>query len=34
MDIGAHTSADRPLQQAADRNADLVQIFHGDPQSW
>jgi deoxyribonuclease-4 len=34
MDIGAHTSADRPLQQAADRNADLVQIFLGDPQSW
>ncbi|HSF85844.1 MAG TPA: deoxyribonuclease IV [Acidimicrobiia bacterium] len=34
MRIGAHTSNDRPLQQAADRGADLVQIFLGDPQSW
>ncbi len=34
MLIGAHTANDRPLEQAAARSADLVQIFLANPQSW
>jgi deoxyribonuclease-4 len=34
MLIGAHTSSDDPLLHAADRNADLVQIFLSNPQSY
>ena len=34
MLIGAHTSNARPLEEAAVRNADLVQIFLSNPQSW
>jgi deoxyribonuclease IV len=32
--IGAHVSNEAPLQEAADRGADLVQIFLSNPQSW
>ena len=32
--IGAHVKADDPLAMAAATDADLVQIFMGDPQSW
>jgi deoxyribonuclease-4 len=32
--IGAHTDPTRPLQEATDRGADLVQIFLSDPQGW
>lgn len=34
MRIGAHVPSGSPLVEAADRNADLVQIFLGNPQSW
>ncbi len=34
MEIGAHVPARRPLEAAAARNADLVQFFLGNPQSW
>ena len=32
--IGAHVKQDDPLAMAAATDADLVQIFMGDPQSW
>ncbi len=32
--IGAHTGNKEPLAEAATRNADLVQIFLSNPQSW
>lgn len=32
--VGAHTPGGRPLQEAAARNADLVQIFLSNPQGW
>jgi len=32
--VGAHTPSDRPLDEAVARNADLVQIFLSNPQSW
>jgi deoxyribonuclease-4 len=32
--IGAHVKMEDPLVAAAERGADVVQIFHGDPQSW
>ena len=32
--IGAHTGGSRPLAEAAQRGADLVQFFLGDPQGW
>jgi deoxyribonuclease IV len=32
--VGAHTPAARPLEEAALRNADLVQIFLSNPQGW
>lgn len=34
MLVGAHTPSGDPLQEAADREADLVQIFLSNPQSW
>ncbi len=34
MIVGAHTGGADPLAEAEDRNADLVQIFLSDPQSW
>ncbi len=34
MLIGAHTSPGDPVAEAASRNADLVQIFIANPQSW
>ena len=34
MSIGAHIKSDDPLGAARERNADVVQIFLGDPQSW
>lgn len=34
MQVGAHTPSDKPLQEATDRDADLVQIFLSNPQSW
>ena len=34
MKVGAHTPSVAPLTEAAERNADLVQIFLSDPQSW
>jgi deoxyribonuclease-4 len=34
MQVGAHTPSEHPLVEAAARNADLVQIFLSDPQSW
>ena len=34
MLIGAHVREDDPLVTAADRGADIVQMFLGDPQSW
>jgi deoxyribonuclease-4 len=34
MQIGAHTPNDHPLREAADRNADLLQMFLSNPQSW
>lgn len=32
--IGAHTAAAHPLEETARRDADLVQIFLSNPQSW
>lgn len=32
--VGAHVPAGNPLKEASDRNADLVQIFLSNPQSW
>ena len=34
MNIGAHVSAGAPLEEAAARDADLVQVFLSNPQSW
>ena len=34
MQVGAHTPSEHPLQEAAARKADLVQIFLSDPQGW
>ncbi len=34
MQIGAHVPSEHPLAEAAERNADLVQIFLSNPQSW
>lgn len=34
MRIGSHVDTDDPLLQAADRAADLVQLFLSDPQGW
>lgn len=32
--VGAHVPSIHPLDEATERNADLVQIFLSDPQSW
>ena len=32
--IGAHVGSEDPLQAAAARSADAVQVFLADPQSW
>lgn len=32
--VGAHTPSGRPLDEAAARNADLVQVFLSNPQGW
>lgn len=32
--VGAHTPSERPMVEAEARNADLVQIFLSNPQSW
>jgi deoxyribonuclease-4 len=32
--IGSHVRSDNPLQGALDDEADAVQFFLGDPQSW
>ena len=34
MKIGAHVSPKKPLDEAAARNADAVQVFLANPQSW
>ena len=34
MRIGAHVSSESPLDEAAARNADLIQIFLSSPRSW
>jgi deoxyribonuclease-4 len=34
LKIGAHVAAANPLEEAAVRNADVVQIFVSNPQSW
>jgi len=34
MSIGAHIKSDDPIGAARERNAEVVQIFLGDPQSW
>jgi len=34
MEVGAHTPSEQPLVEAAARDADLVQIFLSNPQSW
>lgn len=34
MRLGAHTPGKRPLEEAAARQADVVQIFLSNPQSW
>ncbi len=34
MLVGAHTPSQRPLAEAEERSADLVQIFLSNPQSW
>lgn len=34
MQVGAHTPSERPLVEAKERGADLVQIFLSNPQSW
>jgi deoxyribonuclease-4 len=32
--VGAHVPSVRPLEEALERNADLVQVFLSNPQSW
>lgn len=32
--IGAHVGQDAPVAEAAERGADLLQVFLGDPQGW
>lgn len=32
--IGAHVAGAKPLAEAAEQDADLVQMFLGDPQGW
>ena len=32
--IGAHSSGEKPIDEAAERNGDLIQFFLGDPQGW
>lgn len=34
MKVGAHVPSERPLEEAVAREADLVQIFLSNPQSW
>ncbi|NND84723.1 MAG: deoxyribonuclease IV [Acidimicrobiia bacterium] len=34
MEIGAHVPSADPLDEAATRNADIVQVFLGNPQQW
>lgn len=34
MEIGAHVPSADPLAEAADRNADIVQVFLSSPQTW
>ncbi|MBT8202307.1 MAG: deoxyribonuclease IV [Acidimicrobiia bacterium] len=34
MLIGAHSAGTKPLDEAAERNGDLIQFFLGDPQGW
>lgn len=34
MQVGAHTPSEHPLEEAAAREADLVQIFLSNPQGW
>ncbi|MGD2102676.1 MAG: deoxyribonuclease IV [Acidimicrobiia bacterium] len=34
MKVGAHVPSEHPLEEASARNADLVQIFLSNPQSW
>jgi deoxyribonuclease-4 len=34
QEIGAHVDQSDPVTEAADRKADVVQFFLGDPQSW
>jgi deoxyribonuclease IV len=34
MQVGAHTPSEHPLEEAAARKADLVQIFLSNPQGW
>jgi deoxyribonuclease-4 len=34
LKLGAHVDQENPLAEAADRGADLVQFFLGDPQDW
>jgi deoxyribonuclease-4 len=34
ISVGAHVPSLHPLEEAAERNADLVQIFLSNPQSW
>ena len=34
MKVGAHTPSEHPLEEAAARKADLVQIFLSNPQGW
>ncbi|MGQ0849613.1 MAG: deoxyribonuclease IV [Actinomycetota bacterium] len=34
MAVGAHVDSSRPLEEASARDADLVQIFLSNPQSW
>ena len=32
--IGAHSSGEKPISEAAERNGDLIQFFLDDPQGW
>jgi len=32
--IGSHSGGEKPLAEAAERDADLIQFFLGDPQGW
>src|SRR4051794_10334011 len=34
LKLGAHVDQENPLAEAADRGADVVQFFLGDPQGW